>query len=214
MSVPFTRISRRALMLSAPLVVTGCGVSPGQFGWTAGGGDYGALNDNGVTIPALNLGAIDSSFVRQPVTWRGAERPGNVVVDVPQRYLYVVQHGGRAMRYAVGVGRDEVSNFHGSALIGRKERWPPWRPTPQMMALMPEYRAYAGGMPGGIGNPLGARALYLYSGGQDTYFRLHGTNEPDSIGQAVSSGCVRLFNQDIVDLYNRVPLGAVVTVIA
>jgi lipoprotein-anchoring transpeptidase ErfK/SrfK len=211
MFVP-SRISRRALILGVPLAAAGCSLPRGNFGWLANG-EYGALNDNGITIPALNLGAIDSNVVRQRVAWPGPERPGSVVVDVPQRTLYLVQRGGTAMRYAVGVGRDEVSNFHGSAVIGRKEKWPRWKPTPEMMTLMPEYRAYAAGMTGGLGNPLGARALYLYRGGQDTLFRLHGTNEPDSIGQAVSSGCIRLLNHDIVDLYNRVPLGAPVVVV-
>ncbi len=204
-------ITRRALVLGAPLVVAGCSVPRGHFGWGAEGA-YGAFNDNGVAIPAL--GALDANVVRRRVVWPNPERPGSVVVDVPQRYLYLVQRGGTAMRYAVGVGRDEVSNFHGQALVGRKEKWPRWTPTAEMMALMPAYRAYASGMTGGIDNPLGARALYLYRGGQDTYFRLHGTNEPDSIGQAVSSGCIRLFNHDIVDLYHRVPLGAAVTVIS
>jgi lipoprotein-anchoring transpeptidase ErfK/SrfK len=117
------------------------------------------------------------------------------------------------MRYAVGVGRTEALDFHGSAVIGRKAEWPRWIPTPWMMQTMPRYRAYAGGMDGGLGNPLGARALYLYRDGRDTYFRLHGTNEPDTIGQPVSSGCIRLFNQDIIDLYNRAPVGTPVVVL-
>ena len=117
------------------------------------------------------------------------------------------------MRYSVGVGRAEALNFRGSAVIGRKEKWPHWTPTATMIAAMPRYRAYAGGMKGGLDNPLGARALYLYRDGHDTYFRLHGTNEPESIGHAVSSGCIRLLNQDIIDLYNRVPVGTHVTVV-
>jgi len=99
------------------------------------------------------------------------------------------------------------------AVIGHKESWPSWTPTANMMRAMPHYRAYASGMAGGTENPLGARALYLYRDGEDTYFRLHGTNEPDTIGTAVSSGCIRLVNQDIIDLYNRVPVGAPVVVL-
>ena len=136
-----------------------------------------------------------------------------MVVNVAQRRLYLVQEGGRALRYAVGVGREEALNFHGSAIIGRKAEWPSWTPTSTMIRAMPRYAAYAGGMPGGIDNPLGARALYLYRDGQDTYFRLHGTTEPETIGTAVSSGCIRLVNQDIIDLYNRVPVGAPVVVL-
>ena len=129
-------------------------------------------------------------------------------MNVAQRRLYLVQGDGRALRYAVGVGREEALNFHGDAIIGRKAEWPSWTPTATMIRAMPRYAAYAGGMPGGIDNPLGARALYLYRDGQDTYFRLHGTTEPETIGTAVSSGCIRLVNQDIIDLYNRVPVGA------
>ena len=118
------------------------------------------------------------------------------------------------MRYAVGVGREEALNFRGSAVIGRKAEWPHWTPTADMIRRMPIYAHYVNGLPGGISNPLGARALYLYRGNQDTDFRLHGTNEPDTIGTKVSSGCIRLFNHDIIDLYNRVPVGAPVVVLA
>jgi lipoprotein-anchoring transpeptidase ErfK/SrfK len=113
----------------------------------------------------------------------------------------------------VGVGREEALNFRGSAVIGRKAEWPRWSPTEAMIHRMPIYAHYAGGLPGGLGNPLGARALYLYRGNQDTYFRLHGTNEPETIGEKVSSGCIRLFNHDIIDLYDRVPVGASVVVL-
>jgi lipoprotein-anchoring transpeptidase ErfK/SrfK len=132
---------------------------------------------------------------------------------VPQRRLYLVEEGGRALRYGVGVGRSEALNFRGSAVIGRKEKWPRWTPTATMVAAIPRYRAYAGGMEGGPDNPLGPRALYLYRDGRDTYFRIHGTIEPETIGTAVSSGCIRLFNQDILDLFERVPVGTHVTVV-
>jgi len=151
--------------------------------------------------------------MRTEVPWKGKEKPGSIVVNVPQRRLYLVQAGGRALRYGVGVGRREGMNFRGTAIVGRKEKWPHWTPTANMIAHIPRYRPYAGGMPGGIDNPLGARALYLYRGGADTFFRLHGTTEPESIGHAVSSGCIRLFNHDIIDLYNRVPIGTTVTVL-
>ena len=135
------------------------------------------------------------------------------MVNVSERRLYLVQPGGMAIRYTVGVGREEALNFRGSAVIGRKAEWPHWTPTGDMIRRMPIYAHYVNGLPGGIGNPLGARALYLYRGNQDTYFRLHGTNEPDTIGTKVSSGCIRLFNHDIIDLYNRVPVGAPVVVL-
>ena len=134
-------------------------------------------------------------------------------MKVTERRLYLVQHGGRALQYALGVGREEALNFHGSAVIGRKAEWLRWIPTADMMKKIPRYATYAGGMPGGLENPLGARALYLYVGDRDSYFRIHGTNEPMTIGSAVSSGCIRMFNQDIIDLYNRVSPGAPVVVL-
>ncbi|HEY4142996.1 MAG TPA: L,D-transpeptidase [Pseudolabrys sp.] len=210
-STQIPKLSRRAMMLGLPLFVAGCGISPDGFMFS--GGDYGTITDGGQTIPALDFGVIDRDKLRTQVAWSGREKPGNVVVKIPERHLFLVMEGGRALRYSVGVGRTEALNFRGQATIGRKEKWPRWTPTPNMIAHIPRYRPYAGGMAGGIDNPLGARALYLYRGGTDTYFRLHGTTEPETIGSAVSSGCVRLFNHDIIDLYNRVPLGATVTVI-
>jgi lipoprotein-anchoring transpeptidase ErfK/SrfK len=210
-SAKISAMTRRTLMLGLPLLVAGCGISPDGFMFS--GGDYGTITDDGQTIPALDFGVIDRDKLRTQVSWSGKEKPGSVVVKIPERHLFLVLEGGRALRYSVGVGRAEALNFRGSATVGRKEKWPRWTPTPNMIANIPRYRPYAGGMPGGIDNPLGARALYLYRGGTDTYFRLHGTTEPESIGSAVSSGCIRLFNHDIVDLYNRVPTGATVTVV-
>jgi lipoprotein-anchoring transpeptidase ErfK/SrfK len=205
-------LSRRTVIAWLPLLVAGCDNSSRLFD-TLSGGEYGATQDSTYTVPAVDLSTIDRNMLRQEVDWRGSERPGTIVVNVPERRLYLVEGGGRALRYAVGVGREEALNFHGSAVIGHKEKWPRWTPTASMIAAMPRYRPYSGGMAGGLGNPLGARALYLYRDGRDTYFRLHGTNEPESIGHAVSSGCIRLFNQDIIDLYNRVPVGTHVTVV-
>ena len=202
-------ISRRALLAGLPLFVAGCGMSPDGFDF----GSYNGVNDGGNQIPPLDMTVIDRSLLRTGVSWHGPEKPGSIVVNIPERHLYLIAGEGRALRYSVGVGRAEGLNFRGSAIIGRKEKWPRWTPTAEMMVAIPRYRAYAGGMAGGIGNPLGARALYLYRDGKDTYFRLHGTNEPESIGQAVSSGCIRLFNHDIIDLYNRVPTGTHVTVV-
>jgi lipoprotein-anchoring transpeptidase ErfK/SrfK len=209
MKVPVD-LSRRSLLVGLPLLLAGCGVGPGGF---FDGGNYGSFEDNGVLVPALDLTVIDRDLLRTQVAWTGREKPGNIVVNIPKRHLFLVLDGGRALRYSVGVGRAEGLNFRGTATIGRKEKWPHWTPTANMIAHIPRYRPYAGGMPGGIDNPLGARALYLYRGGADTYFRLHGTTEPESIGHAVSSGCIRLFNHDIIDLYNRVPTGTTVTVL-
>ena len=191
-------LSRRALVAGLPFLLAGCS------------GGYSRITGEPHSVPFVS---IDPGLMRQEVSYRAPYRTGTVVVNIRERRLYLVEPGGRALRYAVGVGRAEARNFQGSAVIGRKESWPNWTPTANMMRVIPRYRAYAGGMPGGTENPLGARALYLYRDGQDTFFRLHGTNEPDTIGTAVSSGCIRLVNQDIIDLYNRVPVGASVVVL-
>lgn len=216
MSVP---VDRRAVVAGLGLFLGGCAAYPpipsgyGRFPGVGAAAEYGPLDDNGHEIPALDLATINPDLLRQRVPFRGPYRPGTIVVNIPERRLYLVQPGGYAMRYTVGVGREEALNFHGSAIIGRKAEWPHWAPTANMIRKMPKYAAYAGGMGGGINNPLGARALYLYRGNQDTNFRLHGTNEPETIGTKVSSGCIRLFNHDIIDLYNRVPVGTRVVVL-
>src|SRR5690606_24544262 len=166
---------------------------------------YAAVPGEPFPVPGVDLRRVPRQFWRQQVPYPGREAPGTIVVNTSERYLYLVQPGGTAMRYGVGVGREEGLNFRGTATIGRKAAWPGWTPTANMIRRQPErYAKYAGGLPGGPGNPLGARALYLYRGGKDTHFRLHGTVEPYTIGQSVSSGCIRLMNQDIIDLYYRV----------
>lgn len=213
-------LNRRAFLVGIGLTLEGCAArqSAPQFAlWPLLGfgdaGRYGPLVDDGHSIPGLDLSTIAPDLLRRETPFAGPYRPGTIVVSVPERRLYLVQPGGRALRYAVGVGRSEALDFHGAAVIGRKAEWPRWAPTASMIARMPEYAAYAGGMSGGIDNPLGARALYLYRDNRDTDFRLHGTNEPETIGQAVSSGCIRLFNHDIIDLYNRAAVGSPVVVV-
>lgn len=211
------RITRRAVMLGFGTLLLGCSGSDfdvlEQGGFGGRGSGYGEIVDNGHRIPAVDVTEIDPGLLRAVVRYNGQYRPGTIVVDVEGRRLYLVTEKGSAIRYAVGVGREEALNFRGSAVIGRKSEWPSWTPTESMIARIPKYKKYAGGMPGGVANPLGARALYLYRDGQDTYFRIHGTNEPESIGQAVSSGCIRMLNQDVIDLYTRVPVGAPVIVL-
>jgi len=210
-------LDRRAVLTALGLLLGGC-AAPGAYGpqRIAIGGyypGYGPIEDHGHRIPGLDPSIVSPDKLRQEVAFAGPYRPGTIVVDVADRRLYLVEPGRRALRYTVGVGRQEALNFRGAAVIGRKAEWPHWAPTETMIERMPRYAAYASGMPGGIGNPLGARALYLYRGNKDTYFRLHGTNEPETIGSKVSSGCIRLFNHDIIDLYNRVPVGAPVVVL-
>lgn len=174
---------------------------------------YGARPDETHPLPATDISEVDPKFLRREVAYYGREEPGTVVVDTAARYLYLVRENGRALRYGIGVGKEGLA-WAGRARVGRKASWPRWTPTAAMIKREPERNAkWAGGMVGGLQNPLGARALYLYEDGRDTLYRIHGTSEPWSIGQSVSSGCIRLFNQDIIDLFNRVPVGSPVVVL-
>ncbi|MCT7374715.1 L,D-transpeptidase [Chelativorans salis] len=155
---------------------------------------------------------VDPVYRRQRVPYDGAEGSGTIVVDRGNRFLYFVEDDSWATRYGVGIGK-EGRTLSGRLKVGRKAEWPSWTPTANMMKREPRYLQFAGGVPGGIHNPLGARALYLYRGGRDTMYRIHGTNEPWSIGQAVSSGCIRLTNDDIIHLHDRTPVGATVVII-
>lgn len=188
-------------------------VSPAVLAQPAGLGDVNAWytgyrDDEPFDIPLVNRALMRPELMRQRVDYAGREAPGTIVVDLEDRFLYLVEEGGKAMRYGIGIGRNGFS-WRGEARVGRKGVWPNWSPTDNMRRIIPGLPAF---MEGGVGNPLGARALYLYQGDRDTLFRIHGTNEPWSIGEAVSSGCVRLLNEDIVDLYERVPVGARVVV--
>jgi lipoprotein-anchoring transpeptidase ErfK/SrfK len=168
---------------------------------------YGSIEDSGYVIPAVPYKQIDARYYRQRVVDPTGERPGTVVVDTRSRFLYLVEQGGSAMRYGVGIGREGFA-WQGEGVIQWRQKWPKWTPPDEMVARQPElvrYSARNGGMPPGLKNPLGARALYIFQNGNDTLYRLHGSPEWNSIGKAVSSGCVRLMNQDIIDLYERVP---------
>ena len=204
MMIPTDRVadmSRRLFVLAAPAVLAGCVTGGGPVS------SYGSRRDGNVTLPAMDTARIDPRFLRQEVAYATRERPGTIVVQPSQRHLYYVLGNNRAIRYGVGVGR-QGALWHGRAAIGRKGAWPNWTPTANMIAHDPRNARYAGGMAGGISNPLGARALYLGS----TLYRIHGSNEPHTIGTAVSSGCFRMTNEDVTDLYGRVRVGTRVVV--
>ncbi len=176
---------------------------------TAGAGWYtGFMPDKPFNVPLVDRRRMDPKYARQVVDYTGPEKPGSIVVDIDERMLYLVQPEGKAIRYGVGVGKQGFS-WRGVASVGRKGVWPAWSPTKTMVGIKPDLPRH---MEAGLDNPLGARALYLHQNGADTLFRIHGTNEPWSIGQAVSSGCVRMLNEDVVDLYDRVPVGTTVLV--
>jgi lipoprotein-anchoring transpeptidase ErfK/SrfK len=153
---------------------------------------------------------IPESYRRHVVDYSRKEVPGTILVDTDARYLYYVLPGGKAIRYGVAVG-EEAMAFSGVAEVGRMAEWPDWIPTPEIQARLGPYPAR---VPGGPANPLGARALYLYEGNKDTLYRIHGTNQPEYIGQAISSGCIRMTNEDVIDLFERVKPGATVVVLA
>lgn len=172
---------------------------------------YGPLPNERFPIPAVDLSLLDPRYYRQSVADPTGERPGTIVVDTPNRFLYLVGENGTAMRYGVGIGRDGF-RWGGKGMIAYKREWPTWTPPSDMIARQPELEAYRNGMPPSLDNPLGPRALYIFQNGQDTLYRLHGNMDVRSIGQAVSSGCVRLLFQDVIDLYERVPSGSPIIV--
>ena len=147
---------------------------------------------------------LDQEWQKQVVYYRTTEAPGTIIISTAERHLYLVQPGGRALRYGIGVGRDGFQ-WQGLLNITKKAEWPDWTPPPEMIARQPYLPRF---MAGGPGNPLGARAMYLGT----TVYRIHGTNRPDTIGTKVSSGCFRLVNNDVSDLYDRVPVGTKVVV--
>ncbi len=159
--------------------------------------------------PPYAQARIPEQYQRHIVDYTRKEQPGTILVDTDHRYLYYVLPGGKAIRYGVAVG-EEAMAWSGVATVGRMSEWPDWIPTPEIQARLGPYPKR---VPGGAANPLGARALYLYEGNKDTLYRIHGTNQPEYIGQAISSGCIRMTNEDVVDLYNRVKLGTTVVVL-
>ena len=157
---------------------------------------------------------VGAEFDRYMVDYKTSEPVGTIVVDSRNHFLYYVLPGGKAVRYGVSTGQDSMG-WTGRAYVGGMQEWPRWVPPKDMLERWPHLQptADAGGLPGGPDNPLGSRALYLYQDGHDTLYRIHGTNEPETIGQNVSSGCIRMMNEDVIDLYNRTRVGARVIVI-
>ena len=222
--IDFNGLTRRHLLVglgaSAALALAGCTTANrASIADTPSRGNlpseylaaYGPIDDGGFTIPAIDLKRMDPQFLRREVAYNGPEAPGTIIIDTPTRFAYLIQPGGTAMRYGVGIGRDGFA-WDGRARVQFKRRWPRWTPPSEMIARQPELEQYRQGMEPGLMNPLGARALYLFQNGKDTLYRLHGTPEWWTIGKAVSSGCVRFMNHDIIDLYDRAADGATVIV--
>jgi lipoprotein-anchoring transpeptidase ErfK/SrfK len=167
---------------------------------------YGARADGGYEIPAVPISEIPVRYRRQEVDYSTNEKPGTIIVDTKNKFLYYIEGDDKAIRYGIGVGREGFS-WKGKTHIAMKREWPHWTPPAAMIRRQPELAKYRHGMDPGLRNPLGARALYLFTRNGDTGYRLHGSPEWRSIGHAVSSGCIRLMNQDIIDLYNRAKVG-------
>lgn len=173
---------------------------------------YGQMRDNGIVIPGVPTGKVPQRFHRQVVRSPGSYPSGTVVVDPANHFLYLIEDESRALRYGVSVGKGAFA-WSGKAVVARSRTWPRWTPPAEMIARSPNLKTYGKGLEGGLFNPLGARAFYLHQGGRDTLYRIHGTSEWWSIGDDASSGCIRLLNQDIVDLAQRVSIGTPVVVL-
>ena len=218
-AVAFARPCTALIVL---FVLTACGQTTSLLsdaGVVAAAGEgpdmthYRAASEERFPVPAVSAHDLDSKYVRQIVRYPTSHAVGTIIVDPDAKFLYLVMEGGTAMRYGIGVGR-EGFGWSGTAQVARKASWPRWTPPAAMIRRQPELEQYRRGMEPGLDNPLGARALYLYQNGRDTLYRIHGTNEPWSIGQNVSSGCIRLLNQDIIDLFGRIPVGSQVVVLS
>ena len=189
-------------------------------GFVLGGISAGLAGCAGIGVSGLASAAqtaatfkVNPKYAPQIVAYPNRYKRGTIVIDTRKRFLYLVLTPVTARRYGVGVGRDALA-WSGTATIDAKKEWPSWRPTDEMIAREPgKYAKYRNGMPGGPKNPLGARALYLFDNGYDTFYRIHGTTAPQTIGRAVSNGCIRMINEHVIDLYNRVPLGTTVVVL-
>jgi lipoprotein-anchoring transpeptidase ErfK/SrfK len=219
-SLLMSKPSRR-FVLAGVVSLIGSSVSPVRaLAQSAPDSDdlYAAVPDEPFPVPAVNLSRIRPEFLRTVVPYESTEVPGTIIIDPAQHFLFVVNGDGRAIRYGVGVGREGFL-WSGNAEIKAKREWPGWHPPKEMIARDPSIMRVmtdlngGPGMPGGPGNPLGARAMYLFQGDRDTLYRIHGTIEPWTIGTSVSSGCIRMINQDVIDLYSRIPVGTKVIVL-
>lgn len=214
-----SRLSRRDVLIGAASLAGVVASSTGGMAQSADpDGAYRAIEGEPFPVPAINLSRIRPGYLRSAVSYDTDEQPGTIVIDPGSRYLYLVEGSGQAMRYGVGVGRQGFA-WSGVAKIHDKREWPDWYPPKEMLARDSHIMASMSqlqsgiGMPGGPGNPLGARAMYLFQGNKDTLYRIHGTIEPWTIGSSISSGCIRMINQDVIDLYSRVPVGTKVVVL-
>ena len=173
---------------------------------------YGPVPDKKFPIPAADISKVHPKYYRKKVRYDSKEAPGTIIVDPKNYYVYRIEGDGAATRYGANVGRQGFL-WSGDAYVGRKGEWPTWTPPREMIKRQPETAKYAGGMPGGPENPLGARTLYLYQNGKYTLYTIYSSNDPETIGTNLTSGCTGLITQDMIDLYDRTPVKTKVVVL-
>jgi lipoprotein-anchoring transpeptidase ErfK/SrfK len=210
------RLNRRSFLFGSAvglgaLGLAGCETSDGMSRAEAAK-LYGPAPNEKFPIPAIDVSKIDPKYYRRTVRYDTKEAPGTIIVDPGHYYVYRIEGEGNATRYGANVGRAGFL-WSGEAYVGRKAEWPVWTPPQEMIQRQPEARKYAGGMPGGLGNPLGARTLYLYRNGIYTLYTIYSTSDPETIGTGVTSGCTGLLSQDMIDLYSRTPIKTKVIVL-
>ena len=204
-----TMISRRSFLIGAGASAAALGLAGCQTGgmsYAEAQRVYGPLPNEKFPIPAVNLAKLDSKYYRRTVHYESKEPVGTIIIDPKNFYVYRIEGNNMATRYGANVGRDGF-RWDGNVYVGRKGEWATWTPPKEMIARQPEAAKYAKGMPGGYDNPLGARTLYLYQDGTYTLYTIYATHYPNSIGKGVTSGCTGLLTQDMIDLYDKTPVG-------
>ena len=209
-------LSRRSFLAGsavslAALGLAGC-ASPDFMSLAEANKLYGPLPDEKFPIPQVDASKVNPKYYRRTVKYDTQEAPGTIIVDPKNYYVYRVEEDGNATRYGANVGRDGFL-WHGDAYVGRKSEWATWTPPREMIKRQPEAAKYAGGMPGGLDNPLGARTLHLYQNGVYTLYTIYATSDPTTIGSGITSGCVGLLSQDMIDLYSKTPVKTKVVVL-
>ncbi len=209
-------LSRRSFLVGSAaglgaLGLAGCATTDGMSRAEAAK-LYGPAADEKFPIPAVDVSKLDPKFYRRTVPYETNEAAGTIIVDPHNYYVYRIEGDGNATRYGANVGREGFL-WSGEAYVGRKAEWPTWTPPKEMIQRQPEARKYAGGMPGGLDNPLGARTLYLYQNGVYTLYTIYSTSDPETIGTNLTSGCTGLLTQDMLDLYSRTPVKTKVVVL-
>lgn len=210
------RLSRRAFLAGSAISVGALGLagcaSPDGMSLAEAQKVYGPLPNEKFPIPATDVTQVDRKYFRRTVAYASEEEPGTIIVDPANYYVYRIEGEGKATRYGANVGRDGF-RWNGDAYVGRKSEWATWTPPKEMIARQPEAAKYAKGMPGGLDNPLGARTLHLYQNGVYTLYTIYATSAPETIGSGITSGCVGLMNQDMIDLYDKTPVKTKVIVL-